>query len=368
MTLRVIRRAMDRSGERSFLLDGYPRTREQALQFEHDVGQCEFVLHLDADDDVCRQRLSQVGRSDDTRAAITKRLNTFARQTTPVLDLYASSRDVRTVNANATEEEVFRAVDKHFAPTVVFAMGESAIISKACKEAALITGHTFLSTRDLLQAEVARGVGIGLKLTQMIESGMIVPVDVTLEVIRNAMLASGNDRFILEGFPRQVDQVLAFETSIARCSTVLHFADSAAAAPPSSSTATSTINYFSLQGYVQTIQLDGNEVNSVRQALASDVVFVVGAEDASVSAHCGRLAADCGFVHIDYDALLRATVSRGSSQGRDIGDMLSSGKILPASTSVNLLKGACGYGKLFFIFFFCFFVVLFFFVSFLPFQ
>ena len=126
---------------------------------------------------------------------------------------------------------------------------------------------------------------------------------------------------------------------------MLHFVDSAsasaaaAAAPPTSSMTTSTINYFSLQGYVQTIQLDGNEINSVCKALASDVVFVVGAEDASVSAHCGRLATDCGFVHIDYDALLRATVSRGSSQGRDIGDMLSSGKILPASTSVNLLKG-----------------------------
>ena len=330
LTLKVIRRTIDNSGSRNFLLDGYPRTMAQALQFEYEVGPCEFVLQIDASDSVCRARLSNGKRIDDTKAAVTKRLNTYARQTVPVLDLYALSNDVRIIDGTGTEDDVFRAIDTHFAPKVIFAMGgKDADIATPCKTLASETGYTYLSTKDLLQAEVARGVGLGKTLADMIQSGMIVPVDVTLEVIQNAMMASGNDKFILEGFPRAVDQVLAFERQICKCSSVLFF--EADATPPSQQTM-STINYFALQGYVHRV----TDVATARAAMKEDVVFVVGAGETTT--YCKRLASDCGFVHIAYDELLRATVKRGSKIGRDIGEMLAAGKILPSSTAVSLLR------------------------------
>jgi len=336
LTLKVIRRAMDRSGKQNFLLDGYPRTMAQALQFEHDVGPCEFVLHIDAPDSVCRSRLSGGKRADDTKAAVTKRLNTFARQTMPVIDLYAQSNDVRVVGGAGTEDDVFRAADACFAPKVIFAMGgQGQDLGTPCKQLATEFGYTYLSTKDLLQAEVARNVGIGKTLSDMIQSGMIVPVDVTLKVISNAMQASGNDKFILEGFPRAVDQVLAFESHITKCSSVLYFESEAT---PASQSTMATINYFALQGYVKRIPVtDADATLAVaRAAVKDEVVFVVGASD-TVS-YCQRLAADCNFIHIAYDSLLRSTVKRGSPLGRDIGDMMAEGKIMPSTIAVQLLK------------------------------
>jgi adenylate kinase family enzyme len=244
------------------------------------------------------------------------------------------SNDVRTVNGAGTEDDVYRSIDAYFAPKVVFAMGGEGIdIATPCKTLAAASGYTYLSTKDLLQAEVARGVGLGKKLSDMIQSGMIVPVDVTLEVIQSAMMASGNDKFILQGFPRSVDQVLTFERQISKCSSVLFFEDEAS--PPTTQTM-STVNYFALQGYVQRIQVSDIDNQIKNHALKDEVVFVVGAGDTAT--YCNRLAADCGFVHIAYDDLLRATVKRGSPLGRDIGEMMSAGKILPSSTAVQLLQ------------------------------
>jgi adenylate kinase len=336
LTLKVIRRAIDRSGKQNFLLDGYPRTMSQALQFEHDVGQCEFVLHIDAADSACFARLANGKRADDTKAAVTKRLNTFTRQTLPVINLYSSSNDVRVVNGDSTEEEVFRAVDMHFAPKVIFAMGgEGQDVATPCEKLASEFGYTYLSTSNLLKAEVLRGVGIGKTLSNMIESGMIVPVDVTLKVISNAMQSSGNDKFIVEGFPRAVDQVLAFESQITKCSSVLYFESEAT---PASEQTMSTINYFAIQGYVKRIPVTDLEgtLTAARSVLKDEVVFVVGASD-TVS-YSQRLAADCNFVHIAYDELLRSTVKRGSPLGRDIGDMMAEGKIMPSSIAVQLLQ------------------------------
>ena len=82
-------------------------------------------------------------------------------------------------------------------------------IASACKRLATQFGYTYLDAADLLRAEVARGVGLGLTMEKMISDGMIVPVELTLEVISNAMRGSGNDKFILTGFPRAVDEVQA---------------------------------------------------------------------------------------------------------------------------------------------------------------
>ena len=79
-----------------FLLDGYPRTPAQAETLEAmlaDAGHgIDAVIELVADTDeiVARllKRATQEGRSDDTEEVIRHRLELYARQTAPLLDLY----------------------------------------------------------------------------------------------------------------------------------------------------------------------------------------------------------------------------------------------------------------------------------------
>merc|ERR1711871_772924 len=305
----------------------------------------------------CRARLlaAKSGRIDDTKAAITKRLNTYKRQTRPVIDVYASSNSVREVDGSGTSEDVFRACNPSFAPKVIFAVGGPGFdVGTPCKKLAAQFGYTHLDAADLLRAEVARGVGLGLTIEKMISDGMIVPVELTLEEISNAMRGSGNDKFILTGFPRAVDEVQAFEKSVAACSSVIYFdvpVDTMRASGADDralrvfqSGSLATVNYFALQGFVRRVDCSSGDseviYSQAAASMKSECMFVVGQNATRVSQTCSNLSASCGFVHLSCEKILSSEVQRGSPLGREIGELTKEGKIVPTSTKVSLIKKA----------------------------
>ena len=77
-------------------------------------------------------------------------------------------------------------------------------------------GWTHLSAGDLLRAEVARGTELGRELDRMMREGVIVPLDTTMRLLREAMLAadSSTPGFLIDGFPREIDQAVAFEDQV----------------------------------------------------------------------------------------------------------------------------------------------------------
>ena len=82
---------------RGFLLDGYPRTTEQVRFLDEHLAKTgdavDAVIRLVADEDEVvrrlRQRAIELGRSDDTEEAIRHRQDVYARETSPLLALYA---------------------------------------------------------------------------------------------------------------------------------------------------------------------------------------------------------------------------------------------------------------------------------------
>ncbi len=76
-----------------FLLDGFPRTVEQAQVLEdllraHDC-EIDTVLALDAPEDAVLERLLARGRDDDTENIILHRQQLYREQTAPLLEFYA---------------------------------------------------------------------------------------------------------------------------------------------------------------------------------------------------------------------------------------------------------------------------------------
>lgn len=49
---------------------------------------------------------------------------------------------------------------------------------------------------------------------QMMLEGKIVPYEVTLGLLQNVMESSGKQRFLIDGFPRALDQAFAFEKKV----------------------------------------------------------------------------------------------------------------------------------------------------------
>ncbi|CAM8913441.1 unnamed protein product [Rhodiola kirilowii] len=72
-------------------------------------------------------------------------------------------------------------------------------------------GFTHLSAGDLLRAEIKSGSENGNMIQEMIKEGKIVPSEITIKLLHRAMLESGNDKFLIDGFPRNEENRAAFE-------------------------------------------------------------------------------------------------------------------------------------------------------------
>lgn len=90
-------------------------------------------------------------------------------------------------------------------------------------------GFTHLSAGDLLRAEQDRsGSHYGQMIKDYIKEGKIVPMEVTIALLENAMRdAMGATpparRFLIDGFPRKLDQALKFEESVCAAEFVLFY-------------------------------------------------------------------------------------------------------------------------------------------------
>lgn len=124
----------------SFILDGYPRNLTQAEMLETILPkpldaviyfeisedalierlsgrricpQCNAVYHITANPSKAGDRCEQCGatlitRADDQPDTIRKRFQVFREQTAPLIDYYRQRGLLRTVNADATPDEVYQ--------------------------------------------------------------------------------------------------------------------------------------------------------------------------------------------------------------------------------------------------------------------
>ncbi|XP_009339866.2 UMP-CMP kinase 3 isoform X1 [Pyrus x bretschneideri] len=97
-------------------------------------------------------------------------------------------------------------------PTVVFVLGgPGSGKGTQCANIVEHFGFTHLSAGDLLRAEIKSGSENGTMISDMIKEGKIVPSEVTIKLLERAMLENGNDKFLIDGFPRNEENRAAFE-------------------------------------------------------------------------------------------------------------------------------------------------------------
>lgn len=110
-------------------------------------------------------------------------------------------------------------------PTVVFVLGGPGA-GKGTQCANIVRDYAFvhLSAGDLLRAHMKSGSKDGNMVAEMIKQGQIVPSEVTVNLLLEAMRASGKDRFLIDGFPRNKENRDAWETTAGfDCDFVLFF-------------------------------------------------------------------------------------------------------------------------------------------------
>ncbi|KAA8520396.1 hypothetical protein F0562_014652 [Nyssa sinensis] len=73
-------------------------------------------------------------------------------------------------------------------------------------------GYTHLSAGDLLRAEIKSGSENGTMIQNMIKEGKIVPSEVTIKLLQREIKEISNDKFLIDGFPRNEENRAAFES------------------------------------------------------------------------------------------------------------------------------------------------------------
>lgn len=69
-----------------------------------------------------------------------------------------------------------------------------------------------ISTGDLLREEAAKSTDLGLKIKNIMETGALVSDEVITELLKNRLVMSDcNNGYILDGYPRNKEQALAYE-------------------------------------------------------------------------------------------------------------------------------------------------------------
>ena len=93
-----------------FILDGYPRSVEQAKALDemltnHDT-KLDAVLEFTVSEEELFERLKARGRADDTEEVIRNRMQVYRDETEPLLEYY-SHNNLQTVDAVGGVDEVF---------------------------------------------------------------------------------------------------------------------------------------------------------------------------------------------------------------------------------------------------------------------
>ncbi len=67
------------------------------------------------------------------------------------------------------------------------------------------------STGELLRKEVEKGTPLGAIIASYIDEGKLVPLEIVMDTIINAIKNSDKDIILIDGFPRSVEQMKAFD-------------------------------------------------------------------------------------------------------------------------------------------------------------
>jgi len=127
ITLALIRTAMEQSGARNFLVDGFPRSADNLEGWEVDMAECADVaslLYLETTEAVMTERILRrsaetvaaggAARSDDNAEAIAKRFATYHTSTMPIIEIFKGRNKVHVVDSTPAPDVVFACVCELF--------------------------------------------------------------------------------------------------------------------------------------------------------------------------------------------------------------------------------------------------------------
>ncbi|GBG34782.1 Adenylate kinase [Hondaea fermentalgiana] len=232
ITVELLWNAMQKSEASNFLIDGFPRNQNNLDGWESVVGDKANVLgclYFDCPENVMESRLLErgktSGRSDDNLESIKKRFRTYVESTQPIIQHFDKLGKCIHIVADRPVHLVFADVRRSLRdgfgleaakPRVVFVLGgPGAGKGTQCELLTETFDLCHLSAGDLLREERNNPDSKdGALIKSYIKDGKIVPVEITVNLLLKAMLASGRGNFLIDGFPRNKNNLDGWASTV----------------------------------------------------------------------------------------------------------------------------------------------------------
>ncbi|XP_068666007.1 UMP-CMP kinase [Aristolochia californica] len=117
ITVKLIQDEIESSENSKFLIDGFPRSDENRIAFEKNIGrEPDLVLFFDCpEEEMVKRVLSRnQGRVDDNIETIKKRLVVYHESNLPIVNYYAEKGKVHKISAVGSVDEIFEQVQQIF--------------------------------------------------------------------------------------------------------------------------------------------------------------------------------------------------------------------------------------------------------------
>lgn len=122
ITCRLIEEAMKTASSNKFLIDGFPRNKNNLEGWNkemNDKADVRFILFIDCSEEACVERCLKrgaegSGRSDDNIESLKKRFHTFHADTLPIVNQFSEQGMVLKVDGSQDPDTVFKTISELF--------------------------------------------------------------------------------------------------------------------------------------------------------------------------------------------------------------------------------------------------------------
>ena len=128
MTVALLLKTLKTLKAPTILVDGFPRSLDQAVYLEQAAGKLEYIVLFDTErEDILVDRLIErgktSGRADDNEETIRYRFAVYKSQSVPVVSLYDPFNIIRRVDCLAPIKDVYKRTLKALRPELMFIFG-----------------------------------------------------------------------------------------------------------------------------------------------------------------------------------------------------------------------------------------------------
>ena len=166
---------------------------------------------------LARAAKSQIKRKDDNAETLKKRFKVYQESTMPVIQTFEKQKKLIKISSIGEVNDIYGRIKPLFMPfikkpSVIFVLGGPGS-GKGTQCANLVKefGVVHLSAGDLLRAERNSGSKDADLINNYIKEGKIVPVEITVSLIKRAMIeqmrVNNKYLFVIDGFPRNYDNL-----------------------------------------------------------------------------------------------------------------------------------------------------------------